>query len=148
MSTSSTVQDILVYKGATVYCVEPDATVQEAAQLMNRHRIGALVVEEAGQIVGMFTERDVLRRVVVPRRDPARTLVREVMTQPVTCCRPDTPLGDARTVFKDRRIRHLPVVDEARRVLGLISIGDLNAHDAQTQEETIHYMRQYIYGRV
>src|SRR5690606_20507381 len=112
-------------------------------QQMNRNRIGALVVVADRQIVGMFTERDVLQRIVAARRDPAGTPVGQVMTQPVTCCSPETSVEEARAVFRNRRIRHLPVVDDDRHVLGLISIGDLNAHDAQSQEETIYYMRQY-----
>jgi len=143
----SNVSDILAHKGKQVYCVSPHATALEAAQLMNQHQIGALVVIDDGQIIGMFTERDVLRRVVVARRDPAQVPIGEVMTQPVACCRPDTPIDEARSVFKNRRIRHLPVIDQERRVLGLISIGDLNAHENHAQETTIHYMREYIYGR-
>jgi len=143
----ATVSEILELKGAQVYSINPDATVLEAAELMNQYKIGALVVVEDEQIVGMFTERDVLRRIVAARRDPAAVHVGEVMTQPVACCEPQTSIEEVRSVFKNRRIRHLPVIDEDRRVLGVISIGDLNAHDNHAQETTIHYMREYIYGR-
>jgi CBS domain-containing protein len=103
---------------------------------------------DGGRIVGMFTERDILQRVVVPRRDPGTTAVQEVMTTEVVCCRPYTPLEEARAVLKNRRIRHLPVVDDDDRLLGLVSIGDLNAYEAHSHEVTIHVLEEYIHGRV
>lgn len=141
-------RDLLAKKGTQVLSIGKDATVLDAALLMNEHRVGAVVVLERDRLVGMFTERDVLRRVVAERRDPARTPVGEVMTVEVVCGRPDTTLDEARGSMKHRRIRHLPVVDGDERLIGLISIGDLNAHDADTQEQTIHLMHEYIHGRV
>jgi CBS domain-containing protein len=144
----ATVRDILAVKGSQVYAVDKGATVLAAALLMNEHKIGALVVIEDGQVAGMFTERDVLQRVVSKRRDPVETPVADVMTSEVLCCTPETSLEEARAVMKTRRIRHLPVVDSGRRLQGLISIGDLNAHQANSQEQTIHYLHEYLYGRV
>ncbi|HXG12672.1 MAG TPA: CBS domain-containing protein [Gemmataceae bacterium] len=144
----ATVRDILTTKGSQVYAIDPEATVLEAAETMNRHKIGSLVVMTGGYVVGIITERDILQRVVVTRLDPAHTPVREVMTTEVVCCQPHTPLEEARGVLKNRRIRHLPVVDESKRLCGLISIGDLNAYDAHDHELTIHVMEEYIYGRV
>jgi CBS domain-containing protein len=142
------VKDILARKGSAVFTVSPEATVLEAARLMNEHRVGALLVTADDRVVGMFTERDVLRRIVAEDRAPARTPVAEVMTTEVLCCDPQTSLAEARSVMKNRRIRHLPVVEEGNRLLGLISIGDLNAHEARDQEVTIHYLEEYLYGRV
>ena len=142
------VRDILEKKGTQVWTVGPQATVMQAATLMNEYKIGALVVTDAGRIVGMFTERDVLRRVVGEHRDPLTTLVADVMTAEVLCCTPRTLLEEARTVMKERRIRHLPVVDAEDRLLGLISIGDLNAYEAFSLEQTIFLMDEYIHGRV
>ena len=96
----------------------------------------------------MFTERDVLRRVVGERRDPAATTVADVMTVEVVCCTPETTIEEARGAMMNRRIRHLPVVDGDRRLHGLISIGDLNAWHLDTQEQTIHLLNEYLYGRV
>src|SRR5262245_24443076 len=107
----ATVNDILADKGSQVFTTGKSATVLEAALVMNEHRIGALVVLEDGRVAGMFTERDVLRRVVAERRDPVATPVAEVMTHEVVVCTPATPLEEARGVMKNRRIRHLPVVD-------------------------------------
>jgi CBS domain-containing protein len=144
----ATVRDILAKKGGHVWSVGPEATVLDAAMLMNEHKIGSLVVMEGSQVRGIITERDVLQRVVVPRRDPGQTQVREVLTGEVICCQPHTTLEEVRGVMKNRRFRHLPVVDESQGLCGLISIGDLNAHEASSQELTIHVLHQYIYGRV
>jgi CBS domain-containing protein len=143
----STVQEILQVKGSRVHCIEPDATVLEATQRMNAERIGALVVMERGRVAGMFTERDVLRRIVAEQRDAATVLVREVMSTSVTCCEPEMSIDDARSVMRDRRIRHLPVVSSTGELLGLISIGDLNAYEVDGQQTTIHLLHEYLYGR-
>ena len=144
----ATVRDILAVKGAHVLSIGPEASVLDAALLMNEHKIGSLLVMSGGGFLGILTERDVLERVVAPCRHPAQTPVREAMTTEVVCCQPHTTIEEARGVMKNRRIRHLPVVDEARQLHGLISIGDLNAHLAHDQEFTIHILREYIHGRV
>jgi CBS domain-containing protein len=143
----ATVQDILAVKGAHVQSVGPEATVLDAALLMNDQKIGSLVVMDEGQVAGIITERDLLMRVVAQRRDPAATQVRDVMTTELICGRTDTELDEVRGVMKNRRIRHLPIVDAERRLLGLISIGDLNAHLTHDQEVTIHVLTEYIHGR-
>ncbi len=143
----ATVKDLLAIKGSQVSSVHPQGTVYEAAVRMNEKKIGALVVLEDGRLVGMFTERDILQRVVAQKRDAAQTLIRDVMTQEVACCRLHTTLEEARGVMKNRRIRHLPVVEDDR-LLGLVSIGDLNAYQTDSQEQTIHLLHEYIYGHV
>jgi CBS domain-containing protein len=142
------VRDILAKKGSHILMTGKDTSVLQAAILMNDHKIGALVVVDAGRVVGMFTERDILQRVVAGQRDPARTCVGDVMTAEVLCCTPQTSIEEARTVMKERRIRHLPVIDAEDRLQGLVSIGDLNAYEAASQEQTIFLMSEYIYGRV
>jgi CBS domain-containing protein len=142
-----TVREILSRKGSQVWSVGKEAMVLDAALLMNEHRIGALVVLEDGRVAGMFTERDVLRRIVAEQRDPAQTRVGEIMTEEVICGTLETSIEEARGAMKNRRIRHLPLVDDDRRLLGLISIGDLNAHEATSQEQTIHMLQEYLYGR-
>jgi CBS domain-containing protein len=141
-----TVTAILAYKGPQVLTIGPDATVLQAALLMNEHKVGALVVTAGDGIAGMFTERDVLRRVVGEQRDPTATRVEDVMTAEVVCCTPETTIDEARGAMKNRRIRHLPVV-EAGHLRGLVSIGDLNAYQMTSQEHTIHFMHEYLYGR-
>lgn len=142
------VRELLQRKGSRVLTIGPGASVLQAAVLMNEHRIGALVVVEGGRVVGMFTERDVLQRVVGERRDPEATRVEEVMTGAVVCCSPETTVDEARGVMRDRRIRHLPVADADGQLLGLISIGDLNAQLQAAQEQTVFLLTEYIQGRV
>ena len=141
------VKDILQKKGTNVLCISRDETVLRAAQVMNEHKIGALVVVEDGRVAGIFTERDVLRRIVGEERAPATTRVGEVMTAEVACCTPQTPLEEARAAMKNRRIRHLPVLDREDRLCGLVSIGDLNAFESANQEETIFWLHEYLHGR-
>jgi CBS domain-containing protein len=143
-----TVQDILGMKGSKIHFIHPQTNVLEATQTMNEHKIGALVVMQDDHVAGMFTERDVLRRVVAAQKDPATLKVEDVMTRDVICCSPETDLDEAGAIFKHRRIRHLPICDPDGQLLGMISIGDLNAWYASNQEQTIHYLSEYIYGRV
>jgi CBS domain-containing protein len=143
----ATLKDILAGKECRVISVEPRATVMEAAVLMNQYHIGFLVVMDGERPVGVFSERDILRRVVVARLDPGTTLVNEVMSKEMLVCNVATSVDEARSVMKNRRIRHLPVVDENERLVGLVSIGDLNAYDAIAQEQTLHVLHEYIYGR-
>ena len=144
----ATVRDILRAKGTQLLATTPEAMVPDAAVVMNEHKIGSLVVLSGGQLVGIITERDILQRVVVPRLDAGTTSVADVMTTEVACCQPHTTLDEARGVMKNRRIRHLPVLDEQHRLCGMVSIGDLNAWDAHDHEVTIHILEEYIHGRV
>jgi CBS domain-containing protein len=139
-------QDILAVKGPHVYLVSPKASVLDAALLMNEHKIGSLVVCEGKQVRGIFTERDILTRVVAQQRDPVQTPVYDVMSTEVACATPHTTIDEARGVMKNRRLRHLPVVNEDGELCGLISIGDLNAHDNNSKEQTIHFLEMYISG--
>ena len=144
-----TVQDVLASKGsARVHTVAPVATVLDAVEKMNELKVGGLLVMEDGQLLGIFTERDVLRRVIGEMKKPASTSVSEVMSREVVCVEPDMDLDDVSQLMKDRRVRHLPVCDPARGLIGMISIGDVNAFHASHREATLHYLNEYIYGRV
>ncbi|MEM1097410.1 MAG: CBS domain-containing protein [Planctomycetota bacterium] len=140
------VTELLHRKGTDVTTIEPSARVIDAATLMNRRRIGALVVVEAGRVVGMFTERDVLRRVVAERLDPAAISVSEVMTRDVVSCIADDGMDHARKLFMQQRVRHLPVLDERGHLAGLISIGDLNAWDLTGTRVHVQALEEYLYG--
>jgi len=142
----SCVQDLLREKGKRVVSISFDATVRQAAEVMNDHHVGALIVLDDRGVAGIFTERDVLRRVVAPGLDPGRVVVGKVMTAPIVYVNPHTKLDEVRAVFRDQRIRHLPVLDDRGRIVGMISIGDLNAHRLDDQAVTIAYMEQYIHG--
>ncbi|HEX9216877.1 MAG TPA: CBS domain-containing protein [Gemmatimonadales bacterium] len=139
-----TVREILAKKGSDVLTIAPGETVLRAAQVMNDRGIGGLVVAEGGRPVGIFTERDILRRVVAQQRDPATTKVAEVMTAPVTACGPDTPVDECAAMMTEKRIRHLPVVGE-RVLAGVITIGDVLAFQVREQQATIDYMHHFMF---
>lgn len=141
-----TAETILTHKGSVLITIDHNATVLDAANIMNQHQIGSVVVYEGERLVGIFTERDILQRIVAKQRDPSTTPVREVMTSSVACCSPRTRLEEIRALMRERRIRHMPVVDDKDdRMIGMISIGDLNQAEQEQREETIRYMEAYIY---
>jgi CBS domain-containing protein len=142
-----TVADILSTKGPQVHSTTPGATVLAATQKMNQYKLGALIVMQGNDVAGIFTERDVLRRVVAEQLDPATTTVAEVMTAGVYCVKPETELDEVSSIMQARRIRHLPVCDIAGRLHGMISIGDVNAYNVSHQEAHINFLSEYIYGR-
>lgn len=142
----STVAELLAKKEQSLLSIDPNATVMEAATMMNEHRVGALLVCEDDQLEGIFTERDILRRIIGEKRDPETTAVGQVMTTEVACCKPDTTVEQARLTFRDKRVRHLPVVDNHGKALGVVSIGDVNAWAMDNQQAEIHYLQEYLYG--
>ena len=109
----ATVQEILLNKDSWVASIGPRASALEAALTMNLHKVGSLMVMEGESVVGILTERDLLQRVLAEQRDAAKTPVEDVMTTEILCCQPHTTIEEARVVMKNRRVRHLPVVDEA-----------------------------------
>jgi CBS domain-containing protein len=139
-----TARDLLARKRGEVISISPSDTALHAAQVMNQHGIGGLVVLEQGALLGVFTERDILRRVVASGRDPAGTLVREVMTSPVMTCLPDTSVEECGAIMSKRRIRHLPVTDD-RGLVGLVTSGDLLAFQVAEQSATIQYLNSYMF---
>ncbi|MEP0848363.1 MAG: CBS domain-containing protein [Phycisphaerae bacterium] len=125
--------------------IDPDATVLDAARLMNERRIGALVVSRGDRLAGIITERDVLNRVVAAQRDPSTTRVQEVMTSSVTCCSPETTRSECEAIMRRRKIRHLPVV-EGERVVGMVSVHDVLEDEAHEQAQTIRNLFEYMHG--
>src|SRR4051812_24029106 len=105
------VRDILAVKGNVIHSIEPTETVLTATHRMNQDKLGALVVMQNGSVAGIFTERDLLRRVVAELRNPSETTVGEVMTTDVICVGPETDIDDVSSILKQTRVRHLPVCD-------------------------------------
>ena len=143
-----TVADVIAVKGEQVHSVSPQTTVLDTIHKMNQHKIGAVLVMQGGQVAGIFTERDVLRRVIGEERNPAQVTVAEVMTEDVICVEPETDLDEVASIMKQKKIRHIPVCGEGGSLHGMVSIGDLNAYHASNQEAQIHFLHEYIYGRV
>lgn len=140
------VSDLLAKKGNEVVSVNADTTVLVAAQRMNEHGFGGVVVLRGGELAGIFTERDVLRRVVAAGRDPAATTVGEVMTAPVFTCRPDTRLEACLALVSDKRVRHLPVVDDDG-LCGIVTSGDLIARQVDDQQDLIRHLHNYVFDQ-
>lgn len=139
-----TVRDLLARKQGEVISIAPSDSALHAAQVMNQHGIGGLVVLEHGALKGMFTERDILRRVVAAGKDPGSTKVRDVMTAPVITCLPETSVEECAVILSGKRIRHLPVTDD-RGLVGLVTSGDLLAFQVAEQSATIQYLNSYMF---
>lgn len=139
--------DLLRLKSGDLYTIEPTATVLAATRVMNTHHVGALLVMSADRLDGIFTERDVLTRVVAQGRDPSATLTSEVMTTDLFCCEPATDLDEIAEVMRKRRIRHVPVRRPDGQVMGVISIGDVNAFHVSSKQATIDGLCGYITQR-
>lgn len=134
---------ILERKGRNVFSVAPTISVADAVAEMNRNRVGSVLILEEGRLVGIFTERDVLRRVVGAGLDPKRTLVSEVMTSGVITISPAATIEDTMVLFTEKRCRHLPVLD-AGRLVGTISIGDITRWMADAHRAEAEHLKNYI----
>ena len=142
----SSVADILSGKGGDVIQIDGDATVFDAVKAMVEANVGALLVTDNDEVVGIFTERDYLRRIAVEGRRSRATLVHEVMSAPVICVTPETGIDESMALMTDRRIRHAPVIDGGKLV-GMVSIGDLVKFQSQQQSFEIKYLKDYITAR-
>jgi len=141
-----TVRDILKVKGTDVWCVDPDATVFDALQRMAEKEVGALVVTtEGAQVVGLISERDYARKVILHGRASPTTLVREIMTSHVVHTHLDQSIEECMALVTEKRIRHLPVMAEGELV-GVISIGDLVKSIISDQQFIIEQLVRYISG--
>jgi len=136
---------LLERKGSAVYAVSATVTIAEAVDEMNRHRIGSVVVLESGRPTGIFTERDVLRRVVGDGLDPKVMRVADVMTSNLVTIAPDTTIEQTMTLFAEKHCRHLPVLSEGR-LTGLISIGDISRWMADVSRVEAEHLKNYIAG--
>jgi CBS domain-containing protein len=143
MNTS--IATLLDQKGTAVRSVPSTVTVLEAVQEMNRHKIGSVLVMDGAQLVGIFTERDVLLRVVGTENDPKTTPITKVMSATVLTITPETTVQQVMDLFADRRCRHLPVMKDGL-VAGLISIGDVSRYVAHMHRAEAESLRQYIAG--
>lgn len=139
------VEELLNHKGRDVWFVSPDATVHQAAHVMSDRNVGAVIVRSGEKLVGILTERDCIRRVMLPGRQPNQTLVAEVMTKSVSTVTPHDSVGHVMQRMTDERLRHLPVVEQDS-IVGLISIGDVVRAQLSEQEQLISGLESYIHG--
>ena len=140
---STKIRDVLRKKGSDVHAVGPLATVIDAVNVMNEHHVGAVLVLEGGDPVGIFSERDVLVRVVAAHRDPRQTLVRDVMTMRLHVASPEDTVLEVMRLMTERRCRHIPVTED-ERLVGLISIGDLTKATQHTLRQEVKELSSYI----
>lgn len=141
----TTVNQILAVKGKNVWVVSPDDTVFHALQLLAEKNIGALVVMEDNNVVGILSERDYARKVILKGKSSMNTPVREIMTEKVLFVGPNQTVADCMALMTDKHIRHLPIL-ENDRVVGVISIGDVVKAIISDQEFTIAQLENYISG--
>lgn len=146
MEIHGTVRDILQNKGEVVLTTSPEATVYEAIGLMGEKNIGALVAVENGEVIGVLSERDYSRKVVLQGRTSRDTLVGDILTRPAITVRRKDSIEKCMQLMTTHRIRHLPVVTEDNRPIGLISMGDLVNWVMQSQRHTILQLQGYISG--
>ena len=140
------VEQLLVHKGSQVHCVEPTAKVRDAVAVLGEKHIGAVLVCEGRRVLGLVSERDCTREILWRARYTLDTEVRELMMREVITVRPHDTVEHCMGVMNDRRIRHLPVVDEDREVIGVISIGDVINGLLREQQSLIESLEGYISG--
>jgi CBS domain-containing protein len=136
---------ILDRKGRNVFSISSTSTISDAVAEMNRHRVGSVLVIDGGKLVGIFTERDVLRRVVGAGVDPKSCCVADVMTAGVITITPEATIEETMRIFTEKRCRHLPVLDNGRLV-GTISIGDITRWVADSNRAEAEHLKNYIAG--
>ncbi len=141
----TTVHHLLERKGRAIFRIGPDDPVLEAIRSMAEHHIGALLVMRGQELVGIVSERDYARKVILMGRSSSDTPVSQIMTTPVTTVGPDTAVDECMRLMTERRIRHLPVIERGR-VAGLVSIGDLVKAVIEDQQHAIEQLESYIHS--
>ena len=139
------VKDILIVKGNEIFSITPDTSVYDAVHLLAEKEIGALLVMDGPLLVGIISERDYARQIILKGRSSENTAVREIMTSKVLHATPENDTGECMTMMTDNRIRHLPIILDSQ-VVGVISIGDLVRSIIAEQESTIVDLKKYING--
>ena len=140
-----TVEQILNLKGHEVWSVHPQDTVLDSLKLMSEKGVGAILVMDGDKLVGIVTERDYARKVILEGKSSMNTTVSEIMSGKVLCVAPDRTVDECMALMTDKRARHLPVVDQ-KRVIGVVSIGDLVKATISEQQILIDQVQNYIAG--
>jgi CBS domain-containing protein len=145
MNENATISDLLNVKGNTVWSVSPDITVYDAIEMMAAKNVGALLVMEGERLIGIISERDYTRKVILKGKASKQTAVREILSEAVKQISPEQTIEDGLRLMTEHRVRHLPVV-EGNKVVGIVSIGDLVNAIITAQTTTIQQLQTYITG--
>jgi CBS domain-containing protein len=145
MEVTGTVNSILAHKGSAIWSIAPEATVFEAIQLMAEKNVGALPVVQNDQLVGIISERDYTRKVILQGKSSKETPVRDIMTQRLVTADPDDRVSECMQRMTENRVRHLPIL-EGNKMVGILSIGDLLAWLITAQRNTIDNLERYVTG--
>lgn len=145
MDVSGTIETILAHKSGKIFSVSPEATVYEAIALMAEKNVGALLVMENEKLVGIVSERDYSRKVMLKGKTSRNSYVREIMTTELTTANPRETVQECLRFMTDKHIRHLPVMADGD-LRGVVSIGDLVKHVISTQSATLDQLKDYIAG--
>lgn len=139
------VKELLSEKGGSIWSISPEATVLDAISMMAEKNVGALLVMQDGRLVGIMSERDYARRIILEGRSSRNTSISEIMSNRIVCVGPDKTVEECMAVMTDKRIRHLPVM-EGKELLGVVSIGDLVKAVIAEQKFVIEQLENYITG--
>ena len=140
-----TVKDILVTKGSNVVTIDQKQSVYDAILLMDTHHIGSLVVTDEGELAGVITERDYACKVIIKGKQSKSTTIKEIMSDKLVIARPESTINECMALMTNKRIRHLPILDEGQLV-GLISIGDVVKEVIEEQNFVIGQLESYIHS--
>ena len=141
-----TIRQILDSKSGPLVTVSPDDAVFKALQVMAEHNVGAVLVVDGDHLLGIFSERDYARKMILFGKSSKETPIREIMTDKVLCVTPDRTVDECMALMTDRHFRHLPVLDGDRRILGVVSIGDVVKETISAQQFLIDELGKYISG--
>jgi CBS domain-containing protein len=145
MELTGTIGSLIGNKGGQVWSLEPEASVYDAIAMMAEKQVGALAIIHRGTLLGIVSERDYARKVILKGKSSKETPVTEIMSSPVITVTPTHTVGECMRIITEKRFRHLPVVDGGR-VVGMVSIGDLVNWVISEQQETINHLEAYISG--
>jgi len=140
------VRDVLEKKGSSVWTVAPDATVRDALTEMSKRNVGALVVVEEERVVGVISERDFARKAIVQEPCSLDSTVADVMVTDPLCVKPENTIAECMSQMTDKRVRHLPVLDVAGNLAGIVSIGDVVAGMLSECESKVDELQSFVYG--
>jgi len=138
-----TIRDILNEKGQNVYFVSPDITVYESLEKMSAHNVGSMLVMDNEKLLGIFTERDYMKKIILQNKASKTTMIKDIMTANPVCITPSDSVDNAMSIMTKQHCRHLPIIEESK-IIGVVSIGDLVKKKISTLDTTIKYLSDYI----